>query len=448
VTVPRLGRGSRIVLGTLAALVIWTVVVIGGTLEGWWRRPLAPRDDRRAFVEAATAEIDRNRPGNVAFVLLEHGAVVGEHFSSVGRPVDRDTLFQVASLSKWITAWGVMTLVEAGRIDLDAPVSVYLTRWALPPTDFDNRGVTVRRLLSHTAGLTDGLGYGGFAPGQRVQPLVASLARAEDRSPGADGAVRVGIEPGSAFEYSGGGYTLLQLIVEEVSGQSFDEYMAHAVFGPLGMTRSTYLVDDTTPNVAQFYDVDGTPAVHYRFTSLAATSLYTSAADLTRFIQAHLRGPNGEVAGRGVLEPETLELMRRPHAAQFGADIWGLGTMLYAPNAAGGFVIGHDGNNDPAINTAARVDPATGHGVVVLETGHRLLATTLAGDWVFWHTGNVDFLMVTIEARNTLAMLTGGWIAVLLAVVVFGWRATRAAATWAVAASAGPAGTASCAGRD
>ena len=425
-----MGRVSSIVLATILVLAVWTGTLIAGVLEGWWRQPLAPSGDRRAFMAAAIAEIDRTRRGNVAFVLIEEGKVFDEHFTSVGQPVDRDTLFQVASLSKWITAWGVMTLVEAGKLDLDAPVSTYLTRWALPKSEFDNSGVTVRRLLSHTAGLTDGLGYGGFASGQPVQPIEASLTRAADASPGADGAVRVGIEPGSAFEYSGGGYTLLQLIVEEVSGQSFNDYLGSAVLVPLGMTRSTYSVDAAPiANVAAFYDVDGTPAIHYRFTALAAASLYTSAADLTRFIQAHAIGANGEPPGRGILKPKTLEEMRRPHASQLGADIWGLGTMLYAGNNAGGFVIGHDGNNAPAINTAARLDPETGNGVIVLETGNRLLATTLAGEWLFWRTGNVDFLMLAIEARNMLKVLAAGWIAILLSASIIGWRFKRAAAS-------------------
>ena len=119
--------------------------------------------------------------------LIEKGRPVGERYVSIGRPVDRDTLFQVASLSKWITALGVMTLVDAGRVDLDAPVDTYLKRWKLPPSEFDNRKVTVRRLLSHTAGLTDGLGYGGFEPGEPIQPLPDSLTRASDASPGNDG---------------------------------------------------------------------------------------------------------------------------------------------------------------------------------------------------------------------------------------------------------------------
>jgi CubicO group peptidase (beta-lactamase class C family) len=418
----------RVLIWTLVALAVWAGVFVGGTIEGWWRTPIAPPGDAKAFLGAAIAEIDSKHRGNVAFVLLQRGAVAGDHFVSVSKPVDRDTRFQVASLSKWITAWGVMTLVEAGKLDLDKPVSNYLTRWKLPASQFDNNGVTVRRLLSHTAGLTDGLGYAGFKPGEPIQPIESSLTRAADASPGHDGRVRVGIEPGTAFEYSGGGYTLLQLLIEEVSGQSFDDYMKAQVLGPLGMTGSTFILDDGAANVAEFFDVNGKPATHYRFTALAAASLYTTAADLVRFLQAQVPGPNGEPPGRGILRPETLKEMRRPHGAQLGADIWGLGTILYAPNNAGEHVIGHDGNNDPAINTAARIDPASGDGIVVLETGNRLLATSVAGEWIFWRTGNVDFLTLTIGAKAMLTTLVAGWMAILLVAIVAGWRMRRARA--------------------
>ncbi len=411
---------GRILILTSVALLAWAGVFVAGTLEGWWRTPVAPAGDTKAFLAAAIAEIDGKHRGNAAMVLLHRGGVVGDRFVSVGKPVDRDTRFQVASMSKWITAWGVMTLVEVGKLDLDAPVSTYLTRWKLPAGKFDNKGVTVRRLLSHTAGLTDGLGYAGFKPGKPIQPLEASLSRAADASPGADGAVRVGIEPGTAFEYSGGGYTLLQLLIEEVSGQSFNGYMKAHVFDRLEMNGSTFILDERAANVAEFYDADGKPATHYRFAALAAASLYTSAADMTRFLQAHMPGQRGEPPGRGVLRPQTLTEMRRPHATQLGADIWGLGTILYAPNNAGDYVIGHDGNNDPAINTAARLDPATGDGIVVLETGNRLLATSVAGEWTFWRTGNVDFLTLTMEAKTTLTTLAAGWILIVLAALVSG----------------------------
>src|SRR6185503_4395470 len=332
-------RLIRFVLATLGLLVLWTAVVGIGLLEGWWRSPLVPRSDTQAFMNALVREVETTRAGNVGLALIEHGAVHAEHMSSVGEPVDRDTVFQVASLSKWITAWGVMALVEQGRLDLDAPVSRYLTRWALPETGFDNDGVTVRRLLSHTAGLTDGLGYAGFAPGSPAQTLEASLTRAADASPGANGRVQVGHPPGERFEYSGGGYTLLQLLIEEVSGGTFEAYMQRAVFEPLGMNHSTFVWDETRGfKLAPSFDVDSKPTPYLRFTSLAATSLYTTVGDMTTFLQAHLRGARGEPVGRGVLTAHALKQMQEPHASQFGQEIWGLGTMLYAPNGAGAFV--------------------------------------------------------------------------------------------------------------
>ncbi len=408
--------------GLLAAVAV--AVIMGfGALEGWGRTPLAPSGDTGRFLAAATETLKAESKGNAALILVENGQPAGEVFVSKGAPVNRDTQFQVASLSKWATAWGVMTLVEQGRIDLDAPVSKYLTRWTLPAGDFDNDQVTVRRLLSHTAGLTDGLGYGGFEPGKPVQTLEQSLTRAADASPGRDGVTKVGKAPGQ-WNYSGGGYTLLQLLIEEVSGQPFNSYMTQAVFQPLGMTRSTYVLDAEPSNLAEFHDVDGSRAIHYRFTALAAASLYTSAADMARLIAAHTPGPNGEPAGRGVLSPETLAAMRKPHARQFGADIWGLGVILYAP-VKGDFVIGHDGSNTPAINTTARVNPATGDGIVILESGNTQLASVLGGEWVFWKTGYVDTITVLLEARETLMRIAVVAGVAFLAAFLLVWRVTR-----------------------
>jgi hypothetical protein len=194
------------------------------------------------------------------------------------------------------------------------------------------------------------------------------------------------------------------------------------------MDHSTFVWDDTRGSkLAVFYAEDSKPATHFRFAALAAASLYTTVADLTRFVQAHLPGAGGEPIGRGVLRPATLEQMRQPHASRYGADIWGLGTILYAPNGAGGYVIGHDGNNEPAINTAARFDPATGNGIVILETGNPLLATRLAGEWVFWQTGNLDLLTVLMDARRAFTVIAAGWVAIVAGAVVVGWRRRRAA---------------------
>lgn len=412
----------RVALATLSLVILWAAVVFVGTSEGWWKQPLAPRGNTARFMDAARQFVDSANAGNAVFAIIEDGSVHGVHAVSVGEAVDVNTVFQTASLSKWVTAWGVMALVEERRLDLDAPVSTYLTRWALPEGKFDNNQVTARRLLSHTAGLTDGLGYAGFEPGAAVQSLEESLTRPSDVSPGTSGAIEVGYEPGSEWRYSGGGYAILQLLIEEVSGESFEDFMQRVIFRPLGMVRSSYSWTPTEGmTLATFYDVDSKPSTHYRFSAVAATSLYTSVSDMTRFIQAHLPGKNGEPIGHGVLTPATINEMWQPHASKYWEDIWALGTILYARNNEGGFVVGHDGNNEPAINTTARLNPATGNGIVILETGKPLLATQLAGEWVFWETSNLDFLAFTIGMPRMLRLIGLGSLVIVLAVPTIAW---------------------------
>lgn len=373
------------------------------------------------FRQVVTAYAREARVGNVVIALLNDGEIFADYSRSIGDPVGTSTVFQMASVSKWVTAWGVMALVEQGAIDLDVPVSRYLTRWTLPESRFDNDDVTVRRLLSHTAGLTDGLGYMGFEPGQPVQDLPESLAHAADAMDGASGTVRVGARPGARWKYSGGGYSILQLMVEDVTGQPFASYMQRTVLDPLGMAHSTFSWDDRGgAELATFYDNDLEPALHYRFTALAAASLYSSANDGVRFLQAHLPGTDGEPPGRGVLRPETIAAMRTPEASVLARDIWGLGPMLYVDDNAGGHVIGHDGNNHPALNLSWRLNPATGNGIVVMSSGDGSLASVLAGEWVFWETGNVGFFTLVSDAQQMLATIVAGWI-VIVALVVFGY---------------------------
>ncbi len=339
--------------------------------------------------------------------------------------MEGDSLFQIASISKWITAWGVMSLAEKDLIDLDAPVSRYLTRWQLPPGAFNNEEVTVRRLLSHTAGLTDGLGFLGFEEGQALPTLEEELTQTQDVMPGASGIVQVGAEPGSSWRYSGGGYLILQLLIEEVTQEPFNAYMQRDVLQPLGMTGSTFLEPDPS-RLVDFYSADGSPAIHYQFTATDAASLYTSAADLTRFLQAQVDSPDGAPPGRGVLRRATLEEMHTPEAFLYGLPVWGLGPTLYAPNGAEGYVIGHDGGNYPAINTTARIDPATGNGILVLQTGSATLAREIGGEWLYWQTGKVGLdTLIVLEARPILLVYASGAIVILIGAIVIAWTGRR-----------------------
>ncbi|OAN98311.1 serine hydrolase [Sphingomonadales bacterium EhC05] len=403
---------------TLLVIVLWTglIFVIGS--EGWLKRSIAADASAQSFVAAAADIVEHDHRGNLSMLVIEDGEVAASYHFSTGNPVDENSVFQVASLSKWLAAWGVMTLVEQGAIDLDEPVSRYLTRWQLPTGPFDNDGITTRRLLSHTAGLDDGLGYAGFDSDSAVQSLESSLDRALDASPGKSGVVKVGSEPGASWNYSGGGYTLLQLLIEEVSGQSFTDYMAEWVFEPLDMSQSGFDHQKAAGlGLAENFDLEGNVEPLKYYSSLASTSLFTSSRDMALFLAA--QGPG---SGQSALSEASMRLMRQPHASQMGADIWGLGTMLYAPNNAGDFIIGHDGNNEPAINTAARLDPATGDGIVILETGSDLLATRLASEWVFWKTGRVDSLAFAMGLSTWLLWAGAGSFSILLIGIALGWR--------------------------
>ena len=408
------------ILGAFFIMILWAVVAFLGTVNGWLHKPIAKENTSKSFLSAVEKEIDKQFVGNLAIATFKKGTVEYEKFHSAGKPVDRNTVFQVASLSKWISAFGIMKLVEDGKLDLDSPVSKYLTRWQLPPSKFNSEKVTVRRLLSHTAGLTDGLGYSGFETGTSVQSLEQSLTKASDADEGISGSVYVGIEPGSEFKYSGGGYTLLQLLVEEVSDQSFDSYMKESVFEPLRMIHSTYIWDEHSTNLlAEFYNSDGTKSKHYRYTSLAATSLYTSLSDLELFFQAHLEGKNKEPIGRNIIKPATVKMMREPHGQEMGIDIWGLGTVLYATTDDNDFIIGHDGKSTPPINTSIRLNPETGDGIIILETGNPIVATKLASEWVFWKTGKVDTFLFPMLINGLVWTIGMGWVVIIVITVIF-----------------------------
>jgi CubicO group peptidase (beta-lactamase class C family) len=172
-----------------------------------------------AFIEAADKSVpgalwDYSVPG-LAAALIRDGAVVwmkGYGFADVAsaKPITPDTAFNIGSLSKTATAWGVMRLVERGKVKLDQPVDAYLKGWHLPPTQFDTKQVTILRVLSHTAGISNH-GYHGWDPTSPLPPIVDSLSGKTGT-----GEVRVVSPPGTGFAYSGADYAIMQLLIESV----------------------------------------------------------------------------------------------------------------------------------------------------------------------------------------------------------------------------------------
>ena len=410
----------KLTMGTLIALVFWLGFVVISSLYGWWVEPIASPGDTKGFFESVSQIIESENRGNAALLLIENGEIAAEYYSNTNENVDRNTVFSTASMSKWLAASAVMKLIQDGSIDLDDPVSNYLTRWQLPSSEFDNNEVTIRRLLSHTAGFMDGLGFGDYSPDEELPTLEESLA-----SPRASGEreVKIAVErqPGTEFNYSGGSYHILELLIEEVTRMSFEEYMKDTFFDPLSMTRSTYSYIGSIENNARSYDRDGQAAAMYKYASSAATGFATSSADLAKFVIAQI--PNASAVN--ILDPAIIESMREPHGKTLGLNVWGLGTILYSATASNDYLFGHDGGNDPAINSTARINPENGDAIIVLETGHPSLATNIGSHWVLWQTGYPDVLDSgsTIESM-TLPFLIG-LLLILVAAICIGFRRSR-----------------------
>lgn len=282
-----------------------------------------------AVVEKAMRQ--HNVPG-AAVAVVKNGAVAwakgyGMADPALGKPVLPETVFDAASVSKPVTAWGIMKLVEAGLLDLDAPIERYVTRWHLPPSAYDHNLITIRRILSHTAGLsTDG--DTGVDPDAAVPTVEEAL----------NGAVlgmrplHVAYPPGEDYHYSSVGYTLLEIAVEEVTGEPFSSYMQREILDPLGMVNSNY---EWTPqlraNAAIGHDWYNRPLPFYQYATRAQGRLHTTATDLAIFLAASLPGPNGEPIGRGVLTPASVAETLTPvpfakaaessHSAGLGYDL-------------------------------------------------------------------------------------------------------------------------------
>jgi len=397
----------------LLALIAWTTFIAFGFINGFLLRPIVSENTSEAFIGATENEIKKEFVGNLAMVLIENGEVSKSFFHSVDKPVDENTVFPVASISKWVTSFGIMKLVEQGKLDIDKPIDSYLTRWHLPESKFDNNKVTIRRLLSHSAGLVDDLGYAGFSPHDTLQTIEESLTKAAD-SPYSEGVAKVGIEPGSQYMYSGAGYTILQLVIEEVSGQAFQDYMTKEVFEPLGMSNSTFILANK-PHIklAQLYTVEGKLTHPNRFTALAAAGLFTSTADLAKFVIAN-------VSENNVLSQKSITEMCKPEAFRNDYGVYGLGPHLYSQKNINSKIIGHDGSGGRVmINSAARIDLISKNGIIIFELGSPNIASSLADEWIFWKTGIADFVVMQRNKMYLLTLLLVGYIVILISSLVY-----------------------------
>lgn len=308
-------------------------------------------------------------PGFSVAVLLD-GEIAwarGYGFADLesGRPVTPRTLFQAASISKPVAALAALQLVQEGRVALDADVNRYLTSWRVPANEFTaGAPVTLRGLLTHRAGLSVS-GFPGYGPDETVPDTAGVLDGRGNTDP-----VRVVLPPGERWQYSGGGYTVMQQLVADLRGAPFAEVMRRRVLDPLGMVRSTYeqpIPPDRQDDLATGYRSDGTPVPGgwHTYPEQAAAGLWTTPSELALYaaeVQRAWRGESARVLD-GVLAREMLTPDR---------DDWGLGPGI----SEDGERFRHGGSNQGFRSTFAAAI-AGDDGVFVMtnsDAGSRLAA--------------------------------------------------------------------------
>ncbi|HEY6827019.1 MAG TPA: serine hydrolase domain-containing protein [Gemmatimonadaceae bacterium] len=285
------------------------------------------------------------------------------------KPVDSTTLFLAGSISKPVFTSGFLRLLNERKISLDTNVNALLTSWHLPESRFtEHEKVTLRRLLTHTAGLTV-WGFPGYALGGPV-PTVPQVL--DGLPPANTPAVRNDTTPGARWLYSGGGMTIAQLASTDIAKEPFPSLMRRLILQPAGMTRSTY--ENPLPQARRSEAASGheqldtpVPGGFHVYPEMAAAGLWTTPSDLARWAIALARSYRGEPGG--VLPTAVAREMVSKQARvlpPYGNGYWGLGVTV---NGDGDSLVFSHGGRDEGFVADMFMSPSKGRGFVIMMNG-------------------------------------------------------------------------------
>jgi len=279
-------------------------------------------------------------------------------------PVNTQTLFQAASMSKPVSVYAALAEVEAGKINPDADVNIYLKSWKIPENEFTKqKKVNLKNIVSHTAGFTVS-GFPGYEPGKPVPTLVQLL---NGQSPSNTPAIFVDKAPGTPFRYSGGGYCVMQQMLMDIEGKNFTTVMNEKVLIPLNMKNSTFsqpLSEAQAQLAATAYNQEGVKVAgkHHIYPEQAPAGLWTTAEDLSKFIidiQNTLSGKSSTI-----ISQKTAEEFTTPFIDPF----MGLGVFL--ENREGHIYFNHGGWNE-GFSSRFIANKTSGDGIVVLTNTNK-----------------------------------------------------------------------------
>jgi CubicO group peptidase (beta-lactamase class C family) len=306
-------------------------------------------------------------PG-VSIAVIDSGRIAwaagfGGKQAGTADPVTTTTMFEAGSVSKPTFAVGAMRLVQDGRLNLDEDVNAKLVSWKVPENAYTVREkVTLRRILSHNAGLSVH-GFPGYDAGTPI-PTVVQILNGE--KPANTAPVRVDTVPGAISRYSGGGLTVAMLLVTDVTKEPLPEFMRTTVFDPLGMAHSTYqqpLPPSFVADAASGHTATGDvlPGKYHTYPEMTAAGLWTTPTDLATLaieLQRTYAGQSSKIIDRA-----TLQQMFTVQKAPFG-----LGYVLVGSGPDLEF--GHNGD-DAGFKTAFVAFAERGQGAVIMVNGDR-----------------------------------------------------------------------------
>jgi len=282
-----------------------------------------------------TERLKHHKIPGVSIAVLRGGEVVfarayGTRDAETNEPLDTETVFSVGSLSKTGTALTALRLVAAGKLDLDKNINRSLASWQVPPSEaLGDKIVTLRGLLSHTAGLS----VHGFADFQPEEPLPTTVQILDGIKPAKNKPIRVVHPPGTTFDYSGGGTTIVQLAIADVTGVPFHKAVHKHLFAPLGLKRMTYEspLPDDYPNVALAHNASGQPTARPRgwesFAENGASGLWANPTEYAQMLAGMLKSYQG---GSDTLLPHSLAI---DALTEVSPGNFGLGPQLFGSGA-------------------------------------------------------------------------------------------------------------------
>ncbi|PIE35817.1 penicillin-binding protein 4 [candidate division KSB3 bacterium] len=314
------------------------------------------------------------------------------------KEVTTNTLFQAASVSKVVTAMAVLSLVEQGTLRLDEDVNTWLQSWKIPENEYTQQdAVTLRRLLSHSAGVTGGEFFG--YPAQK--PLPSLIQILDGQPPANTPPIRVVETPGTVWRYSGGGYVIVQQLLEDLTGQPFPDFIEQNIFKKLEMQHSTFrqpLPQERSNFAARGHHSTGQPISGKWFTypEAAATGLWSTPSDLARLMIESVRAKTGDA---NKLFSQTL-------AGTFFRPQIGNSAFAGAVNGKGENIWISSGGSTMGFRSFTMLFPEKGQGAIVMtnaDTGHQLAMEMMRGlselyDWPAFRVEEKS--VVTVEPER------------------------------------------------